>query len=65
MTDSFTENPFGFQEEFFLCWTDEVVNRMIAEGYLDPSDEDVKQLKTNAYDPSIIYEDHNMNLAGT
>ena len=34
-------------EEFFLCFTDEIMRRMVRDGYYDPRDDEVIELQKN------------------
>jgi len=48
-TDNFTHYPLDYDDEFFLCFTDEIIHEMVVDGYYDPRDADVLEFQRNYY----------------
>ena len=46
---SFTHFPLDYDDEFFLCFTDKIIRKMVADGYYDPRDADVLEFQRNYY----------------
>jgi len=63
MTASFTHFPLDYDDEFFLCFTDDVIRKMVNFGYYDPKDPDVLEFQRNYYAADDVIANAEINGA--